>query len=161
MIRSVSAFEVTVWDQITAIGAFVGAFATTAAVIVALVLGAKDRRAAQESVEQQLAAQGAARSREHELDLLLQLQAQVARYLAYRNMPQQGEADEMIRGILLAIRDPAGLPATRLAFAPAEPTFSELPVFDNGQDAGTDRRQSALLQAPREVAAEIRRVALG
>src|SRR4051794_16966960 len=91
------------WEVATAIGTILGAAATAAAVIAALLIGAKDRRAADAALRRQIEAAERARKREHELDLLLSLSKQVAVRASLRGTREATEAEAVGLGILQAL----------------------------------------------------------
>lgn len=101
------------WEVAAAVGTIGGAAATLLAVVAALVVGARDRRAADRALQQQLDAQRDARAREHHLDLLLELQSLLAITIVYRGGPQSREAELKMVGLLLALPDAGPLPALR------------------------------------------------
>ncbi|GAA1154836.1 hypothetical protein [Nocardioides aquiterrae] len=151
----VSVLATSGWDVLTSIGTFVGALATAAAVIAALLINRRDRRAADEALTQQLRAQRIAREREHHLDLLINLQQQVAQ------ADRDGAAFELGESLLLALPDASALPATRRLFAPSREEFASLPQYEDVY-MGVDPSANKWLMrqhAKGEVAGEIRRVA--
>jgi hypothetical protein len=105
MIVAVSqhAASTTGWDVAAALGTIAAAVATAAAVVVALVVGAKDRRAADGAVQAQMAAARRRAAQEHEIELLLAINDQVARYRAHPGAPQQAEAQAVLRGLKHAL----------------------------------------------------------
>ena len=92
--------ETSGWDVAAAIGTIGGATATLLAVAGALWIGKRDRDAADQAVRAQIEAQAASRRREHEVDLLLDLNRSIAKWVANQGMPQQREAVAVLYGLL-------------------------------------------------------------
>lgn len=91
------------WDIATALGTVAAAIATVAAIVAALVVATTDRRAADKAITEQMEAARNRQSREHEIELLLSINGQLARFRAYPGAPQQAEAQEVLRGLKHAL----------------------------------------------------------
>lgn len=105
---------VTRWEIATAVGTILVPFAAAAAVIVALVVGARDRRAADHALQEQPNAARDRRASEHaelrkrqmqvhDIQLLVQLNQAIAGYEAHKGAPYGNEWATIARGLLQAL----------------------------------------------------------
>jgi hypothetical protein len=147
------------WTIFAAWGAFIGALATPSAVVAALVSARNDRRAARKALEDQWAHDRDRQAREHELDLLIRLQEQVALARSQQTAPQGAAASEVAGGLVLALSDSTDLVAVRTAFPPGHNDPGELQAAVTAKYGGPKERGEHLGLALQEIGDRIKSVA--
>ena len=104
------------WEIATAVGTIAAAVATFGAIVAAFVVGAKDRRAADDAQKTQIQAaedrliaehreSRQQRRQEHEIELLLSFNAHLANFAAYEHADpdQSRQANHALRGLGMAL----------------------------------------------------------